>query len=182
MDEIELEERSQSEREEHRKKRGGSLRGQHHPTNPWEAEIDVTLTDDGSPPQFEIATCLPTDGAGNIIFNNAGRPGFKLKFRLYDNTNGGNGSGYAFPQGANNQDALWSKVEAVGCPASGVWEVFPQNSIVVTDNGATLMVLNPNPSPPQGTFRYTLNVIKPGATAYLPLDPGGTNNNGSSAR
>jgi hypothetical protein len=116
------------------------------------------------------------------VFNNAGRPGFKVKFRLYDNTNGGNGSGYAFPQGTNKQDGIWSIVGSSGCPSSGIWQVFDQNSLAVTDNGATLVALNPNPSPAQGDFRYTLNVTKTGGPPYLPLDPGGTNNNGSSMR
>lgn len=166
-----------SEHEQHKHRLGGA-----HPTNPWDAEIDVTLTSDGTPPQFSIATCLPVDPSGNIIFNNAGRPGFRLTFRLYDDTNGGNGSGYTFPQGANKADAIWSEIEANGCPSSGVWNVFPTSSIVVQDSGMTLVVHNPNPCPAQGLFRYTLNVTKTGAPPYLALDPGGSNQNGSTSR
>lgn len=178
MDDIDVTERSHSKSQEGYGEQ--RLQGEHHPSNPWDAEIDVTLTSDGNPPQFNVESPLPHDDQGNIIFNNAGRPGFKIKFRFYDNTNGGNGSGYAFPQGANNQDAVWSQL-GTSCPSTGAWDIFPQNSIVVTDNGATLVVLNPNPTPGQGAFRYTLNVMKTGGS-YLPLDPGGINQNGSTAK
>jgi hypothetical protein len=179
MSDIDTKERSHRTQENEGEPK---LQGQHQPTNPWDAEIDVTLTSAGPPAQFEIATCLPIDASGNIVFNNAGRPGFRVKFRLYDNTNNGNGSGYAFPQGANKQDGVWSEVGSSGCPNAGVWQVFEQNSIVVQDNGATLVARNPNLAPAQGAFRYTLNVTTTGGPPYLPLDPGGDNQNGSSLK
>lgn len=160
-----------------------SLRGQHHPTKPWQAEIDVTLTSAGPPAEFQIQTCLPVDENGNIIFGNNGRPGFNLTFRLYDNTNNNQGSGYAFPQGVSEADAVWSVLGQSGCPSEGAWEVFPKESISVEDEGATLVVSNPNPGPtPQGNFRYTLNVVKAGTTSYVAIDPGGTNNNGGTSQ
>jgi hypothetical protein len=170
MEDIDLKERRFRDDDEDQR-----LQGQ-HPSNPWDAEVDVNLTSD-NPVQFQIATCLPLDNSGNILFNNNGRPGFKIKFRLYDNTNNGAGSGYTFPQGANKADAVWSQLGTT-CPTTGVWVVFPQNSITVTDNGATAMVTNPNVAPNLGVFRYTLNVLKPGGP-YVPLDPGGNNGNGT---
>ena len=153
-----------------------NLQGQ-HPTKPWEVEIDVTLNSAGPPAQFQIQTCLPVNSNGDIVFRNNGRPGFNLTFRLYDNTSEG---GYAFPQGANETDAVWSIVGENGCPSEGAWEVFPKSNIRVEDNGATLVVFNPNSGPtPQGNFRYTLNLTRAGATSYTALDPGGSNQNGS---
>ena len=179
MNEVITDECTEAERREKHHMRHAEA---NKPDKPWDAEIDVTLTSAGPPAAFTIDTPLPKDPNGNIIFNNNGRPGFKIKFRLYDNTNNGNGSGYAFPQGGNKSDAVWSQLGATGCPSSGIWDVFDQSSITIQDGGATLVVHNPNPSPAQGQFRYTLNVTTTGGPPYLPLDPGGTNMNGSSTR
>jgi len=51
--------------------------------------------------------------------------------------------------------------------------------ISVKDQGETLKTFNPNEDPVVGVFQYTLNVSKDGKAPYLPLDPGGTNMNGS---
>lgn len=155
---------------------------EHHPSKPWEAEIDVMLTSIGPPADFKIQTCLPVDASGNIVFANHGRPGFKVRFRLYDNTNNGQGSGFTFPQGASATDAVWSILGANGCPSEGAWQVFEQSSLKVEDGGATLVAFNRNPGPtPQGDFRYTLNVTNNGGPPYVSLDPGGSNQNGGSA-
>ena len=45
-------------------------------------------------------------------------------------------------------------------------------------DGMELTALNPNPSPAQGPFGYTLRITKDGGATYLPLDPGGVNQNG----
>lgn len=158
------------------------------PSKPWEIDIDVYL-DSVDPLDFSIDTCLPQsedDSQSCIEFNNAGRNGFTLNFRLYDNT-GANPS-YVFPdppgnpnQGGDPQTwALWSS-QGEGCPPPGYadqWDQF--TAVKVKDKGTTLEVTNLNQY--QSDFGYTLRVTNDGGASFVNLDPGGTNNNGNSAR
>jgi hypothetical protein len=152
----------------------GSVNG---PKNPWDVDVDVYLHSE-TPGDFTIQSYLQsTPGSTDLNFFNSGHPGFNVSFKLHDET----GLGYGFPNGAKSCDAIWSQVMAGGCPASpGAWEVFEKNSIVITNGGSVLKVKNPNPCPAQGHFQYTLNVTKDGGATYLPLDPGGNNQNGTS--
>jgi hypothetical protein len=153
-----------------------------HPRDPWEVVIDVFLNSVSAAGKadFDIQTCLPTttlrsDKNPQVQFDNCGRPGFLVKFRLFDNTNGGAGSGYRFP--LIPEDGLWSQT-GNSCPGGPAYEVFEQDSLDVVDKGLTLLASNPNPSPAQGPFRYTLNVSIGGTKPYTALDPGGNNMNG----
>lgn len=153
-----------------------------HPKDAWEVIVDVFLNSVGpdGKPDFDVQTCLPIkfvagDAHPQIQFDNAGRPGFWIKFRFFDNTNGGAGSGYRFPN--HDADAVWSKV-GTSCPTDAVDEIFPKRYLDVQDGGLTLLAFNPNPYPAQDTFRYTLNVSTNGKKPYVHLDPGGRNMNG----
>jgi hypothetical protein len=128
---------------------------------------------------------LPTGPNGELIFRNAGHRGFEVHFHLTDST----GLGYRFPPHSKKHAGVWSQLGAGACPNSEIWEVFHANG-VQEPGGMILEVLNPNPSvsnppnPPegQGQFGYTLRVTKDGGTTYLPLDPGGDNQNGPITR
>jgi len=150
------------------------------PTKAWEAEVDVYLKS-VNPLNFELATCLPVDNAGNIVFYNNGRPGFMISFRLFDDTNNGNGSGYVFPNPPDppNQKAKWAmwSSQGAGCPAPecGQWPEF--TTVNVKDQGTTLVVHNTNST--QTLFGYTLRVTNDNGATFVDLDPGGNNMNGS---
>lgn len=171
MNDIDLKERNRIETEVKRKV-GSEARKQ------WDVLVDVYLHSE-TPGDFTIESYLQSDpDSDNLIFYNNGHPGFHISFSLHDET----GLGYSFPQGSNKEDAVWSQVGENLCPETGVWGVFEQSSIVVKNSGATLEVHNPNPSPAQGQFSYTLNVSKDGGATYLALDPGGINQNGGTSR
>lgn len=178
MSEVTTKDRSHSEA--HHKDEDTALLRQ-VPGKPWEAEVDVYLTSVGPPAAFQIQTCLPVDPNGNIVFYNNGRPGFSINFHLYDNTNNGAGSGYVFPNPPSPpsklmQWAMWSSA-GQGCPpvGSGQWSEF--TSVVVKDQGKTLVVRNTNST--QTLFGYTLRVTNDGGTTFVDLDPGGSNQNGN---
>jgi len=147
--------------------------------SPWEKNVAVNLNSDNDPknPLFDIQPLgpdpLPKDSNGDLIFDNEGHDGFKINFILSDNT----GHGYQWPPNSKKDQAVWSKLtaDAKYCPSDGDKDVFHALSI----NGSTLQVRNKNPKPAQGPFRYTLCVTNDGGASYLPLDPGGNNNNGS---
>lgn len=150
------------------------------PQKPWEIDIDVYLYSVGPPADFEIKTFLPRDAKGNPNFYDQGRDGFVISFRLYDNTNGGAGSGYVFPNppappNKKDQWALWSQ-KGPGCPPKdcGQWSEFTSQS--VKDQGQTLVVVNENKTVTE--FGYTLRVTN-GDGKYHDLDPGGYNQNGN---
>lgn len=157
-----------------------------HPNKAWDVIVDVYLNSTGPGPNdaaFDILTCLPVVVSGTnpnpqIQFNNEGRPGFNITFRLFDNTNGGNGSNFQFA--SNPDDAVWSQLGST-CPTGPVWDVFPNNRTKVKDD-TTVVVFNPNEEGCLGPFQYTLNVSVDGNPPYLPLDPGGNNMNGGSGR
>ena len=155
---------------------------EHKPNKPWEIDVDVYLKS-VSPLDFELRTCLPIDPANkNISFSNNGRPGFTISFHLYDNTNGGSGSGYVFPNPPapphkEAEWALWSK-QGQGCPPKdhGEWDQFTSTN--VKDHGLTLVVANKNDSVTE--FGYTLRVTNDNGASFVDLDPGGNNQNGAS--
>lgn len=166
--------------------------GRNRPQKAWEIDVDVYLNSVGPPAQFKLDTCLPTEPDGTdpnerIVFRNKGRPGFTINFRLFDDTNDGNGSGYVFPDPPGprhvsdpKQWAMWSR-EGQGCPPPGYadqWSEF--TSVDVQDNGQTLVVRNLNNT--RTLFGYTLRVTNNDGQTFVELDPGGNNMNGSQMR
>lgn len=149
----------------------GKGRGSMAAKQPWGVEVDVYLEKAGANPKFRIHTSLPVDPSGNIIFENNHRPGFNVRFNLYDET----GDGYLFPPDRKVKEACWSQV-GTSCPRTQVWDVF--DPIRVINGDQTLVVYNDNPSPPLGQFKYTLRVTNDGGSTYCDLDPGGTDMNG----
>jgi hypothetical protein len=142
-------------------------------SQPWTVEVDVYLKSDATPPDFEIESFLKSGPDGRLVFNNCGRPGFNVVFRLHDET----GLGYHFPSPPRLNDACWSQRGGDACPHSEIMEIF--DPVRVFDDGTALTVRNENPCPAQGEFTYTLRVTK-GDGSYLELDPGGLNQNGNS--
>lgn len=150
------------------------LEGKGH--DPWSVDVYVYLQS-GTLGDFSIESYLQSNPTSkNLIFYNRHHPGFIVNFHLIDETN----SGYRFPLASNAEDGIWSQM-GDQCPTSDnpVWDVFTFESIKVSDQGMTLSAYNPNVAPVLGDFRYTLNVSQGGTAPYLPLDPGGTNQNGS---
>ena len=133
---------------------------------------------DTNPPKFRIVSTLPLDKSDPndplLIFDNKGRPGFELRFHLYDQTE----KGYRFP--IAKDDAVWSIIAETGCPTSEAHQVL--RPIRVTQpNGTMLVVENDNSErdgAPIGKFRYSLNVSTTGRAPYLLLDPGGVDQDG----
>ena len=139
--------------------------------DPKSVTVNVILLSD-DPVTFDIeSNDVPKDSEGNLIFENKRHPGFKVHFDLDDRT----GKDYVFPQTSKKDDAIFSKLGDSGCPTSGQ-EVF--KPITVKPHRQTLIVDNPNVEPALGKFRYTLQVGLRGDSKYLPLDPGGVNQNG----
>lgn len=119
---------------------------------------------------------LPKDEKGNLKFCNDGHPGFQIEFELDDRT----GLNYLFPPNKNKQDAIWSKMGASACPTSECHEVFKIQS--VRPHEKSVVVQNANQGATVGDFGYTLQVTNTGGKPYLPLDPGGVNQNGPISR
>jgi hypothetical protein len=168
-----------------------SLAEKHHPSRQWAVDVDVYLNavGPGNVADFEVVTCLPVENSapdphGRIVFRNNGRPGFTINFRLFDNTNDGNGSGYVFPDppgpkrvGNHQKWAMWSRI-GEGCPPADYadqWEEFTSTDVL--DEGATLVVRNLNNT--STLFGYTLRVTNDEGQTFVNLDPGGNNMNGS---
>jgi len=143
----------------------------------WAVDVYVYLHSE-TPGDFTVESYLQSEpNSSNLVFYNRYHPGFDVTFHLVDET----GLGYRFPQPPNRQDGIWSQL-GTGCPSSEVWDIFEKHRITVGPQGGTLTAHNPNVEPAVGEFRYTLNVSRTGNPPYLPLDPGGTNNNGSTSR
>jgi hypothetical protein len=145
-------------------------------SSPWQKSVAVTL-ESVDPLQYTIVPTgsdpLPTQN-GLLVFDNNNHNGFNINFTFTDKTNGG----YLWPPNNLKGQAVWSKVgTAIACPASPDTDVF--HAVSVNKTCTVLKVNNPNPSPAQGAFQYTLCVTNDGGATYLPLDPGGINNNGS---
>ena len=143
-------------------------------TNPWEVQINVTLTSE-DPVRFTLDSNDLPGKNGNFTFNNNGRPGFNITFAFKDET----GQSYKWPDNAHKDEAVWSALGNV-CPDSPTFE--PLHAIGVDPTQMKLRVNNRNPKPAQGQFMYTLRVTKDGGETYLAMDPGGVNQNGSSGR
>lgn len=138
--------------------------------------VNVTLNSE-KPGDFKIEPspngALPTGPDGELIFRNAGHPGFFVVFHLIDLTH----QKYGFPPNSEKKAAVWSTLKANACPGEpGEWAVF--EPISVSPDGMNLKVHNANVAPIVGLFSYTLRVTKDGGTKYLDLDPGGSNQNG----
>ena len=143
--------------------------------DPWEIQIDVYLAPAaraGGSPGYTLETILPKSPAGRIRFQNRRRPGYFITFKLHGEP------GYNFP--LDPADAVWSQAGG-GCPNAPSWQVFLP--MEVDQALRTLTVYNPNHTPfgafnpVLGDFQYTLRVTDGGAP--VPLDPGGTNQNGN---
>jgi hypothetical protein len=143
----------------------------------WAVDVFVYLHSQ-TPGDFTVESYLQSDpGSSNLVFYNRHHPGFDVTFHLIDET----GLGYRFPQASNKQDAIWSQL-GNSCPTTPVWEVFDKHGMILGPQGLSITAHNPNEGTAVGEFRYTLNVSQSGNPPYLALDPGGTNNNGSTSR
>lgn len=137
----------------------------------WDVEIDVYLELDRDPP-FRLETCLPVNSAGEILFENHGRPGFIINFNLQDP----DGTGYRFPD--DEDEALYAAKGNV-CPTSkSSWGQF--KPLDVKNDNRTLVVRNLNQKGEEGKFGYALRVTKDDGKTFLLLDPIGDNRNGHS--
>lgn len=146
---------------------------------PNKAHVDVTLEGD-NPVKFTLSSKDLPIKDGVLYFNNNGRPGFQIYFNLLDP----NGLGYRFPPNYLKDDAIRSELGSTSkCPshASGKNDVF-EVSHVEEPSRTTLVVKNGNQKKDQlGAFGFALFVTKDDGRPYLPLDPGGWNNNGSTS-
>ncbi len=138
---------------------------------PWSVAVDVYLKSDGRSPDFKVESFLQSKVGGDLVFHNHGRPGFNVIFHLHDQT----GSGYRFPDDKDKREAVWSRYGDI-CPRTEVFDVFTARTVF--NDGKTLVAFNENPKPAKGAFKYTLRVTMDGGESYLPLDPGGVNQNG----
>jgi hypothetical protein len=157
---------------------------------PWQVQIDVYLKND-DPVEFSIECPLESYEVEDakvgtkkyVVFKNNHRPGFDILFHLHDLT----GKGYKFPR--RPEDAVWSKI-GEDCPDEA-WSkhhdyddcrVFDPSRVVMPEQ-LTLVVHNENDKKPDGKpigrFSYTLNVGINGERPYIPLDPGGDDQNGA---
>lgn len=145
------------------------------PNPPKEATIDVILQP-GSKPPFRFESKDITIGPDNhITFDNDNHDGFILHYRIK-----GPNHGYRFPDSSipkNLKEALYV-ARGTTCPTEECrWGQFEATD--VDADGTTLTVRNRNQKAEKGDFAYTLRVTNDSGASYLPLDPGGTNNNGS---
>ena len=144
---------------------------------PWEFQVDVYLGPPALPggsPSFQLETIVKRSSAGRIMFNNRRRPGFFINFVLHDEP------AYNYPP--NLVDAVWSQAGS-NCPNGPIWTVLWPMAV---DHGTrTLTVYNANQAQfgPYagyvGIFQYALNLVRGTAPRLLPLDPGGTDQNGN---
>jgi len=174
MSSVDVDERQWVEAEERRRKAKEKSKLAHG--KPWTVQVDVYLHSE-TPGDFTIESYLQTTpGRDELVFYSSHHPGFYVEFHLYDET----GLGYQFPSANNEVDGIWSRLGST-CPLVGKWDVFPGDKTNVKNSGQTLVAFNPNPSPAQGVFQYTLNVSPDGEPPYLPIDPGGNNMNGGTS-
>jgi hypothetical protein len=140
-----------------------------------DVHIDVILLL-GEKPPFKLASKDITIGPDNyIIFDNdKDHDGFMLHYTIKDPNHG-----YYFPDSPITnylKEALYSAKQKP-CPSrQGQWGQFTAHC--VKDGGRTLVVHNRNATGQEGQFAYTLRVTDNAGGSYLPLDPGGLNNNG----
>lgn len=135
--------------------------------------VRVILHPPGSNPAFHFESDdLPIGPGNNIFFSNCGKSkGFIIRYTVDDSQN----QGFRFPTSGNNylNQALWV-TSSGACPLteSHLDTVFKARS--VENVGQTLVVWNKNAV--AQNFFYTLRLFN--GTDWLPLDPGGTNQNG----
>jgi hypothetical protein len=174
MSGIDLDDRDCTDLEE--KKRKAKEKSKLAQNNQWTVDVEIFLHSEADK-DFTVESYLQTNPPSkDLVFYNSHHPGFYVNFHLYDET----GLGFRFPVSKYKQDGVLSKVGNTP-PSSKDFEVFDKTKTDVKDQGATLVAFNPNPSPAQGVFQYTLNVSKDGNPPYLPLDPGGNNMNGTTS-
>lgn len=133
-----------------------------------EVTVKVILQAPGSNPPFKFESSdLPIDENNVIYFSNCGKfKGFMVNYDLDDAAN----RGFRFPE--LTKEALWV-TESGPCPTQAcTWDVFEAKK--VDKDGLRLVVKNTNETVQD--FAYTLRVKN--ATTWLPLDPGGSNQNG----
>ncbi len=143
------------------------------PGNPNRATVNVHILL-GQTPNFSFSSSHLQVGPNNeLTFANNGKPGFLIEYHLVNPP-----SNYRFPVNSipnNLQEALYSAVGTDPCPnVPGQWCDFTAQT--VKDQGLTLVVRNRNDSVAQ--FGYVLRVTNDDGANYLPLDPGGFNQNG----
>ena len=154
--------------------------------------VTVTLIDDWDPPSYTSKSdALPIstiDSNGTsepeLTFNNhqggTYHDGFKVTFKLVDQTS--KGYGFFFESGGSKpeDDAIWvKKVDSSGaCPTSpSKWGGFNPQSVTRT----TLVVDNPNSH--LQYFGFTLLLSLAGETSpSVRIDPIGNNENGSTGK
>ena len=135
---------------------------------PWTPTVDVILDPAKKKFTFE-SDDLPIGPNNEITFWNDGQPGFVITFHLKDPRHG-----YRFPE---TLKAALSSVDKAECPLDeGQWGQFKAKA--VNNNGVDLVVRNLNET--KQKFGYTLFVTDDNGQTYWPLDPVGTNENGSS--
>jgi hypothetical protein len=111
-------------------------------------------------------TDLPMGPNNHLVFRNCDNDGFYVHYEIQ-------GGAYLFP--SDKDDAVYSQNQ-LGCPSTKQqWGQF--KGWDVQKGGQTLVVWNKNRT--SQDFGYTLNVSADGKPPFLPLDPGGTNENGS---
>lgn len=143
---------------------------------PKDVTVDVTL-ESSSPIKFSTTSkSLPKGPNEELIFDNNGYDGFKIDFVFIDGT----GEGYTFPPNSRKDEAVWSQLGAKCPSAQGNPLVFQPLHVNVARN--VLTVRNTNQAPILGPFSYTLRVTTDDGANYLPLDPGGLNQNGPTTR
>lgn len=149
--------------------------------DPNKADINVILTpvtpSDKWPDGVKFEMQSGIGAPQKLTFNNDGKPGFKLKFKIIDDQK----TGYLFPE--NEKDAMWVKTvnnEAEQCPGSAMyWPQFEATD--VTDDYKTLKVRNRNDD--AQLFKFTLLFTKTPEQngPCIQYDPIGDNRNGAQA-
>lgn len=141
---------------------------------PKDVHIKVFIDDaKADPPKFHfISDDLQVGPKNHLTFKNDGHAGFDIHFDLQEPT-----YGYRFPPQAAAKQAIWSKFGDGECPHLEASEVFTEPRI--SHDGQSLRVHNRNSEYDTGSFGYTLRVTNDGGSNYLPLDPGGLNQNGN---
>jgi hypothetical protein len=140
--------------------------------NPKEVHVKVFVTPGDPNGDFHFETTdLPMGPNNHLYFTNCGNDGFYVHYDLQ-------GGAYRFPDSTINnwkKEALYSHAQSACPTAQGQWGQFETKDVL--NGGQTLVVWNKNNS--KQDFAYTLRVTNDNGASYLPLDPGGTNNNGS---
>jgi hypothetical protein len=144
-----------------------------------QVDVNVHIIRDATQPngvRFSMSSGL---GNGDeLTFDNKGRPGFDIKFKVVDDT----GDGYLFMDfdPPNDKDPMWvKKIQDRGesCPVKGDhWPIFSTTEL--QDSNTVLLVHNKNNS--KQLFKFALMFSKtPHQAPYeIMYDPIGSNQNG----